>query len=121
MRKRLNDKSGIKSFTIVCDGECGSPVDAMLELHSTIYGLREVLVCQGCGFVQTEETKQEVLSPNYKPPILHYYSGWIYSDNPDYELWKNLLSHNCRVGEGLYLVTIDNNYFFREIYHNERQ
>lgn len=118
MAEKNNNKFYGKSFTIICDGECGSPVDAVLELHSTLYGLRCVLVCQGCGYVQTEETKAEVLSPNYKPPILHYYSGWIYSDNSDYELWKNLLSHDCKVGQGLHLVTIDNNYFFREIYHN---
>ncbi|MDE1767289.1 MAG: hypothetical protein KGI27_13610 [Thaumarchaeota archaeon] len=93
------------SFTIVCDTGCGSPVAASLDMRNVEGKMRQVLVCMGCGAIQSKETMKKVLSPNYKEPVLISWCGWIFPEDDDYELWKNLMKHDCSKGE--FLIQLD--------------
>lgn len=106
-----------KQFTkiIVCEGNCGSPVYAHVEGKWIFESNRmeERMVCQGCGFVQSKEYSKEVLSDDYKEPIL-LYGGWKFPNESDYEEWKAINSHNCNSRE--HLIQLDNSFF--KDYHN---
>lgn len=97
----------------VCDGDCGSPTYAFLQrrwiFETNQWETR--MVCGGCGHIQSKEYSDDLINGKVKPPVYVGYPGYIYDDNPDYELWKNLMKHDCRVGQGQHLVQIDNSFF----------
>lgn len=92
---------------LICDGDCGSPSYGVYTPQTSVIGRMEPrLQCGGCGKVQEQEYQDFIESGKYKPPIFVGYCGWVYDDNADYELWKNLMKHDCRVREDGFLLDI---------------
>lgn len=95
----------------VCEGErCGSPTYAYV-VRTWIFETNKIetrVKCGGCGHLQSEEYSQDLINGKVKPPIaVGDGEGWIYPHNPDYEIWKALMRHNCKTRhEPLLQITI---------------
>ncbi len=105
--------------TFVCEGEqCGSPTYAHV-IRKWIFESNKFetrVVCGGCGHIQSREYSEDLINGKIKPPISTPNGLWVYDGDSDYEIWKALMSHDCRVGENQYLIQLDNSFF-----HDYRQ